>query len=369
MATSNPTSTADQPSITTLAAPTQIPTIQATATPTLSEMCISIEQQFPADLELSGVWVLDAGVPYLENLVEHTTYRIPLGGDGQISTQQGDMAISPDGTHMAYIDKYYDTNHRLEKRVLRVIRSSGHALDMSFWHQDWQEIIGWVDNQNLAVRDGHGKIIILNPISGNWQDFAQSPLINAPDYPYYRWNTPLYSPNLIWLVTRPDYDKTVIKNTQTGQTAWQVSGSGEVDWSANNTLAVVSDYLITIMFDGKQTAQLVGTRLGLNYISSIKLSPDGQKLYFVGYKDQNYQVFIWDINKREFAQFCDTANFQINWTTPAWSPDSRYVIQSVYTYNDYYFQSFDILIDTLTWRAYELNHGYYHHRIAWLAQP
>ncbi len=311
-ATSQPAPTAIPTAIPTIVPPTQTPLPQPTATPALTSECLTVEQQLPVDLELSGVWVMNEYSPYIHNLAENTEYRIPLEGGGSLIAWEGSMAISPDRLHLAYIDHYYKTTgyvSHLDKKVLRVIRSSGHALDMSFWTEDWQDIIGWVDNENLALRDGKGTIVILNPITGNWHIF------NGPDW---------------------------------------------VD--AGTTSAEISGKTVSILKDGVPYAQFNISRLGNNYIYDLKLSPNGQKLAFGG------ELAVLDIEKQQFYQMCDE-KYHSSWGTLTWSPDNRFVVEPVYTSEGYDYQHYDLLIDTQTLRSYLLNSGDYQHIIAWLAQP
>jgi len=246
---------------------------QPTATPTLTESCLSLEAELPADLKLPGVWVYNPGSPYLENLAENTVYSVPLEGGGQLSTAPGDMAISPDGTHMAYIDTYLDTTYRYrtDKRVLRVIRSSGHALDLDYWLEvdDWQWIVGWVDDQNLAIATGNKDVVILNPVTGFRRTFHQPDWVNFKnDTNPYRWdvsNYPLYNPTLAWILEHPDYDEFALKNVQTGETIWQKTRSDWSSWSwtANQTTFVIQlGQAINVFENGKQTATFSLSKFG-----------------------------------------------------------------------------------------------------------
>ena len=66
--------------------PTLLPTVEAVPTPTVQPItelslepeCIPIEEKMPADLALSGVWVRNRGIPYLETVDGRTAYEVPL---------------------------------------------------------------------------------------------------------------------------------------------------------------------------------------------------------------------------------------------------------------------------------------------------
>src|SRR5689334_23071501 len=69
-------------------------TTQPTPTISIEKDCLTLEDQLPPDLNLTGVWVRQPANPYLENLEEGTKYRVPLYGGGRL---EGNWAISPDG--------------------------------------------------------------------------------------------------------------------------------------------------------------------------------------------------------------------------------------------------------------------------------
>jgi hypothetical protein len=346
------------------ATPTYLPspTVQARPTVTIAEECIQIEENIPADLILSGVWVRNEAIPYLENLDEHVDYIVPLEGGGLFSTSYGDMAISPDGKYLAYIDKYYDPeNHNIEKRILRIIKSSGHSLSMDYWVEDWQWIISWVDNQSLAIFTSKREIILLNPFTGEWKEFQK------PDWLIYSdryWEIPpLFSPRLDQVLVRLEYNNQEIKSLQTGDVVWQTDYSGHSSWSADGSvLAVVSSKLINLIKDGEQVIEYDISNIGIDSVFYQALSPNGQKIILKTYEPPRY--FIFYNTQPMLKELC--INGLNLWKEPFWSPDNRFIVQEGYKS---YYEKIDLLIDTQEMRAYKFTSGQYQHPLIWLAKP
>jgi hypothetical protein len=216
--------------------------------------CIPIEDKIPADLFFSGSWIRNERTPYLEYLNEGSTYTVPLEGKGLFSTDKGDFAISADGKYLAYIDKYIDpVRHDTEKRILRIIKSSGHVLPMDYWAVDWQWIIGWIDNQHLALLTGN-EIIALNPFTGEWKEFER-PKWLSPDSDYnlllYR-----YIPALNWLLLETDHRTFEVRDVQSDELIWNMDGYAEPMQSGDgSTLALMTTESITLITKERQISK------------------------------------------------------------------------------------------------------------------
>ena len=366
------------------------PTIETVSVPTnqlpidvsLEKECIPIEDKMPDDLVLSGVWVRGAGKPYLENMDEHTKYEIPLKGGSIVSTYSADFAISPDGKRLAYIDSYLDIDLyldptfgfqrrilRTQKRTLRIINSSGHSLSMDFWTVNWQWIIGWVDDQNLALSVSNSvsnnEVIILNPFTGDWKKFTPPEWVKLDDSSI--WSLP-YSPALerFW---DSDHQHLILKDIKTGDTVWESDeGGGFPSWSRDgSTLAVVSASSIDIISKDKQTIEFDIRKLGLDPSGNTALSPDSQNLFFT--TDTPEKFVILDMNKSKIYKLC-TNEYELTYRNrPFWSPDNRFIVLGVYDAKSYpVYNSFDVLIDTEQMSAYKLITRRYQARLAWLAK-
>ena len=367
----NPTNTTEVIPSVVIVNPTNLPTI----TPTLQakipksvsvvDGCIPLEEGMPDSLDLSGVWVRNQVIPYLENLDEQVTYLIPFEGGGYLSR---DFSISPDGKYLAYIDPYLE-NTRTNKRILRIIKSSGHSLDMRFWVEDWQWIIGWVDDKHLALFTGNKEVIKLNPFSGQWERIEQPSWLNYPKW----YSTPLYNPTLDWVLHIPKYNVFELKDVHTGEYIWGTARGDRSNWSADGTVFVnITVDTLTVVEPGKHKIDNYDIRsLGFEdtYLGPVVLSPEAKRVYFVGRDDarDNVPYFI-EIAKEKAFQVCISSdtNFSRWGIVPFWSPDGRFVIQSGYTSS---YDDFDVLIDTHELRAYKLVSGELQHRILWLASP
>jgi hypothetical protein len=332
----------------------------------VEQECIPIEEKMPNNLILSGVWVRGAGKPYLENLEEHTRYEVPLKGGGIFTSYAGDFAVSPDGKHLAYIDAYYNSAYKVEKRILRIIKSSGHPLSMDYWPADWQWLIGWTDNRHIAIFTGNKEILILEPFTGEWKRLPQPSWLGNPGYDYSGYDGPFYSPTLKSVLVQPDYSSFELKDFVTGETLY--TGNGQpirwgLDWSANGSvLAIGSHEFLKIITGDQQIIEFPPSKFGIDRIDYPKLSPDGQKIAFTS--SWSGKLFLLDIKRLEVRELC-SGEFDY-WHRGVWSPESRFMVQTTY---DSTYRSFDILIDTEQMRAYKLETKRYQQRLAWLAKP
>jgi WD40 repeat protein len=340
------------------------PTTQQTDQLSLEE-CIPIEEKMPDDLILSGVWVRGAGKPYLENLEDHTRYEVPLKGGGMFTSYSGDFAVSPDGKYLAYIDSYFNSEFRIEKRVLRIIKSSGHSLPMDYWPVDWQWLIGWIDNRHIAIFTGNKEILILEPFTGEWKKLQQPSWLDNPAYDYSGYEGPFYSPSLSSVLVKPDYSIFELKDFRTGERLYMGNGSPirwYLDWSADGSILAIGGNVLNVIIDNKQLIEFKTSKLGIDIVESLKLSPDGQKLVFTS--DWSGKLFLFDVKQLKIRKLCsDEFNY---WRNPIWSPDSRFVVQEAHKPG---FEQFDILIDTQQMHAYKLASRDYQHRLVWLANP
>jgi hypothetical protein len=184
-----------------------------------------VEEKCPMISLLSGIWVRNSGSPIWKQwmAVRRKEFR---SEEGEYSTSRGDMAVSPDGRYLAYIDSYLDdTGNRTKSRILRIINSSGHALPMNYWIVDWQWLIGWTDNQHLAIFTGSKEILILDPFTGRWEKLPPPAWLGKIAYDYYGNDGPFYSPSLNRILVKPDDSVFELKDFQTGEVIYEGNGS------------------------------------------------------------------------------------------------------------------------------------------------
>jgi len=363
--------------ITNIPAENDIPTPGISPTPNVEMMseCIKIEEEPPIDLNISGVWIRNEGTPYLENLDENTTYTVPLEGGGLFSTRSGDMDISPDGKYLAYIDVYMNPEeNRAEKRILRIIKSSGHVLNMNDWSVDWQWIIGWVDTQNIALFTGKKEIIILNPFTGAWNKL-DTPIWMPSEYRYrysYKNGGPYipyydYAPGLGWLLLQPDYKELQIRDAQSGETLWNLDNGQFTSSVDGSTLLVESGNMITLMTkQDREVSKFDLNELGV-YFYEMVLSPNGKKIAFSGRQENSSreEFLIFDITHGAISKVClNDYSLQSNFLS--WSMDNRFVVIGIY---DEQYNKYDLIVDTENMAAYKLVSGQYQSRMVFLALP
>ncbi|HSB01879.1 MAG TPA: hypothetical protein VLE49_14610 [Anaerolineales bacterium] len=343
------------------------PTAQQTTELSVTQECIPIEEEMPDDLILSGVWVRNRGKPYLEPMDGSTAYGVPLKGGGTFSASQVDMAISPDGRSLAYIDSFLDdTGIHTQSRILRIINSSGRSLPMDYWIISWQWLIGWLDNQHIAIFTGNKEILILEPFTGKWERLPKPSWLNRIGYSVN--DGPFYSPSVDRILVKPDYSMFELRDFQTGQIIYKVKGDEyltglNLDWSADGyTLAINLGNLLNIITKDQRVIELDASKLGIDRFDNPKLSPGGQKLVFTSHWSGKW--FLFDMEQSEIRKLCsDKFDY---WENAVWSPDGRFVVQEVDRSGS---DPFDLLIDTQQMRAYKLVSGRYQHRLAWLAEP
>lgn len=366
------TATPIQPSETVEPSPVPLPsattTIKTTPTVSVASACIPIEENLPEDLKLSGVWLRGQATPYFENLDDHADYLVPLEGGGLI----GYMALSPNGKYLAYIDTYYnpDNKYRPEKKILRVIHSSGHSLQMDYWTEDWQSIIGWVDDEHLALFTSQQGITILNPFTGEWKKFKEPEWIRQQEFPAWAPSWQHYSPDLSKVVIEKSDGEVTIQDGQSGETIFSATGNYyKTIWSESGSVLAISPndgHTLYVLKKGNLAFQLRARELpsSVSSIENLKVSPNGAYIAFNSYQTDN--LYFLDIAQMKVNLLC-TQEYRVwSWQSPIWSPDGRFIIQEIYNSS---YEAFDVLVDIQEMRAYKLISGKYQHRLAWLASP
>lgn len=378
--TAIPATATHEPTATPLAqtTSTKLPAPSAPAI-TLEPHCIPIEDNVPSDLGLSGVWIRNSVIPYIENVDGTGDRQIPFQGGGLFSARAGDAAVSPDGKHVAYIDQYYDPiqKYRPEKRILRVVASSGHSLQMDYWKEDWQWIVGWSDDRTLALYTASDGIVTLNPFSGEWHRFQQPVWITVlkaketvPGYGDYPFGGFLYSPRLDMVLTNQNDNDVELRDVRTGSVLLHNVDS-QAAWSADGSiLAVTTGYTLNIL-RGEQVIDQLDVRAiepDMEFLGDISLSPNGQRLAIASLdsRTHGWQLQVLDTVLSRALNLC-ADQYRFDTRNPvSWSADSRFLVGQVY---DAQYTDFDVLVDTETMRAFRLVSGEAQHRVIWLAKP
>ncbi len=380
-----PTTTAEAP-----VAPSplpQTPTSQPTPGVTVDSHCIPIEVSAPADLPLSGVWVRNEYIPYLEDTLTQADIRIPLKGGGTLGQWRGDAAVSPDGKYLAYIDQYYDPiiKYQPVKRVLRIISSSGHTLRLDYWKEDWQYIIGWADNQTVALFTSTRMVATLNPFTGDWQGLSEPTWLidmgyKGDKYGFNSWGSPSFARMPDRVVIPAEGGGFDIRKLRSGDVLFHGAGSEPrpaISWSANGSIFtfISSGHLLTVLKDQAiLDLDLQPAGAALDWYNDLELSPAADKTAFTGtnsYPDkQGPRLFVYDRARSKLYMLCNDQFVIGGWRRIAWSPDNRYLVTAIVERTDAWpAAEFDVLLDTQELRAFKLTSGQEQHRLFWLAAP
>ena len=367
---------------TSIPSPTQeivyTPTLQSTPTIVIEEKCIKIEDQVLSDLQLPRVWVIGEANPYLEDIETGKKIGIPLKGTNVLSSDFEGYAVSPNREWFAYIDQYID-GVEANKRILRIINSSGESLPMDFWSENFQWIIGWADNEHIALELNktsitHQKIVILNPFSGDYKDITPTWIKDFHDLDPYWIPQIHYSPDASRAVVVADR-KFELRDVQTGKILFRgknVDTLPDLDWSSDSLeLAIVENAWKHLYIIGKDEyllkleSQSFDTSAGFY---GVWWSTNGQKLLFgVG------GLHFFDLESGKITNLCfDDKSIWTRDIKPLWSPDNRFIVISAIQHHSVSPErsSFNLIVDFKEMRAYKLPIKSIHYeRLAWLALP
>jgi len=358
------------------------PTVQLAPEVKLEGECMALEEELPSDLHLSGVWIRNRGNPYLENLEDHTNYRIPLEGGGVLD----DMVISPDSKLLAYLDRYVSSGGQgTDKWEFRIIKSNGHLIVLQNWIFDVRGILGWASNNEIVLRvfSKGIKYIVYNPFNGESREIIIDPTI-------------VYNPydEIIFHDRFGDYfnpDK-IIFQTIDGNKLYNVK-----TWKKllNFDLGYISRYawspdLSTVLInpgtdEDKGNLYIVKNDdvfLKLNAVTSGFTTENSDGIAGDSWAPNNQKFIINSWSKLAFInletlkvrRLCITYDpeFEISYPYPTiWSPDSRFLILHYSKYNPQgKWEYFDILIDTQNMRAFKLpTNDRNEYRMGWLTAP
>ncbi len=170
-----------------LLTPTNTPAPSDTTTPIVSiqQKCVTIEDHFPDNINTSGSLLLydwttpkwsifnfqlrqRLSSPFPTSITPFDYYPFAVS-----EARLAEYAFSPDAKWMAYIEiAFDDSGLRTKARYLRLMSVDGRKQDLSYWSIDWQWIIGWIDNQRIALLIpgfANGTVVVLKPFTGQWQ--------------------------------------------------------------------------------------------------------------------------------------------------------------------------------------------------------
>jgi len=364
-------------------------TSQPTPAITIEQKCLTLEDQLPLDLQLTGVWIRQPGKPYLENQQENTKYRVPLDGGGILRIEKGSGVVSPNGKWLAYLDTNYDTTGKIKRATgstLKIINSSGHSLSMDYWSTSFQKIDGWADDQHLLLElnyfsETNRHLVILNPFSGEWKYVIEPDWFNQVSIERRLFDSVVYSPNLNEVILQLK-DHSELRDLKTGALLFGNPNIGVFypsTWSNDNVMLATITNKELYVFQGKEEIlqfdlskdHLVHTNEGNVYIRNLSWSVDHNSLLLETYDES----LVFDIKQRNIFVLCfnDKHIKYLSWSESFLYPGNgeflvTRIIQEILP--SYEQRPFEILVDIKNKRAYKLTESmYYQDRIGWLASP
>jgi hypothetical protein len=355
-----------------------ISTLQSMPTLAIAEKCMKVED-LPVDLTIPGLWLIGRANPYLQEIATGKKIGISLKGTNVLPIDFEGYAVSPNREWFAYIDQYIDGS-AANKRILRIIHSSGQSLSMDDWQENFQWIIGWVDDEHIALELNktsvtHQKIVILNPFSGDFKEITPEWIKDYHDLDPYWIQQIYYSPDVtravVIVVLNGKYE---LKDIQTSSTLFQgehINAVPYLAWSSDSSkLALVENgnrYLYIIPKSEKLTKLNYEDFDTISRFSEVWWSPNGHKLLF-----DSGGPYVFDLELSKVTKLC--FEDKIMWTRyggTLWSPDNQFIVLNASQYDDSGgWLDFGVLIDIKEMHAYKLPQMPIHHeRLAWLAMP
>jgi hypothetical protein len=137
----------------------------------IEKRCTTLGGELPGDAALPGMLAL-------VNIHEYTSLALDLEGGKYTASPipyqyahnyNQKVFTSPDGQWAAYLAIEIDeTGYREKSRILHVVDTAGRQVNMTAWQVDWQYLIGWIDDEHLAIATPNtpkGAITVLNPFT------------------------------------------------------------------------------------------------------------------------------------------------------------------------------------------------------------
>ncbi len=323
---------------------TQTPTFvrASTSTPENTEtqqviqrQWISILTEIPPETALQGALVLEnnPGDVYFLDLEDFSRHTFPATSNAGV----GGFTASPDRKWLAYIESVPDERGYTQSLLLRLINASGQRNMLSYWVANWQMIVGWLDNQKLALwlpGRPNGAITVLNPFTGHWQEILPTfPIFDDNLFNHYGPTAVLYDSTLYYAVYEgglSNGSSLSLWDVQAGKILWQERTNGHSPaWSPDGKqFAVTIDGVIyTVNLVGQETEifDIADTEIPYSKWSNIgqlNWSPDGTNIAV--WLGDHQRLAIINVLTKQATDLC-IENNSIWSSSPIWSPDGQYL--------------------------------------------
>ncbi len=340
-------------------------------------------EEISSDLQLSGVWIRQRGNPYLENLGDHTKYKVPLKGGGALEN----IAISPNGELLAYMDRYVESSGRgTDKWDFLVLKPDGHLIVLPNWVFDVRGILGWASNREIALKiyEKELKYIVYNVFSGEWREIPFDPKIfngrKNDDLMSPFGEGSYFNPNQILFETT---NGSILYNIQPWKKLldFDLGYGADFSWSPDLSSIIINTYIdgekntLHVVKDNKDILQLNADKTGLathdhEWIEGKSWSPNSRKFVV----SSSSKLAVMDLEKLKLNRICiqNDPEFELSYMSPyVWSPDSQFLVVHYTKYNPgSEYEYYDILIDTETMHAFKVpSPNRNDDLLGWLASP
>lgn len=311
--------------------------------------CSQLIDHPSAQTKLEGQLVLKPRLqlPFLLDLSTKT--QIPLAEDKGQRNLFDRFAASPDGKWLAYNTYPPDPTAFIQ---------SADGQQKKRFPEPWNDniaIIGWLDNQQIALlhftdQSPFSTTVILNPFTGSWNEYRLEDLNNyalsmGARNLYFESSNLMPDPSQRLIVYPQQYDFITLwdKKTERVLATFQDHGHFNHDplWSidgADFVMVIVSrsgvDQRMGDFFrvsNQGEVQQITNFKdmLDYVYIKNERRSPDGKQVAFWVRTEPGIGAGKWAVMNLETPTqlFCVEGAEAISiWSSPIWSPDSRYVI-------------------------------------------
>jgi hypothetical protein len=325
---------------------TQKPTPTFTAkspTPTAQnwmkeQVCLAREANI-SNYSLDGkVILIGQQSTYVHDISTSSSIKFPRISGGYVGLYSEDFHLSPNGKWLAYIENYTNETYQTQSRRLRLISGDLIPILPSGWDADWQWILGWIDDNWLAIWLPHqeaGTITVLNPFTAKTQLLSTGFTFPESRYkasPWYIWGRPklFFSPDLTKVIF-PNADKGVLWDVVAQKELWsgniyQYAESDNAKWSQDGKYAVIivskSSGEKLYLYDAVKKQATHIPLAGYEGIGEFSFSPDGQKIAiwvtpdFLGWEPK--ELMVIDLERKTITDTCVHSSAVVT-SQPVWS--------------------------------------------------
>jgi len=327
-------------------------TATATANPRIVKHCLEIgDKEVPMqEVAKTGTVVLSGDKenkpPYLLDLQTGIRYEMPF--DQLYDAGFYGIHASPDGNHLAYVDRVLNKNNELVRDVVWVVNARGEVearwiLPIDILNSTWH----WLDNERLELNVHQtqidGTVDIFYPFSKKWENvYNELPdLLIDPYYDlHYHWWLVDYNPNLKWVVyisSSKDHWGPTLWDITTQKQIWKTDDMrAEWDiprWSpSGNELAAISNGEMNII-DRSGLVTQIPKLVPRSEIIEFSWSPDGQYMALLvssNEEDKPGYLMVYDVRSNQIIDYC-LESYNITWVyPPIWSADSQQFVYGLH---------------------------------------